>query len=122
MRFRLIDEGYHWSPSKAAKREFAQKMQEIDDFCRKNNISKSSSSDSYYFVIDGQKYRVSNHTVDASNRHAYDWLGNKVRDEYHPNGEEADTVYITAGKTRLIDIYNDLKAGYKLDRRGNRVR
>lgn len=117
---KLLEYG-HWKPSKTARREFAQKMQDIDDFCRENNISQSRSSDSYYFTINGQKYRVSNHTVDASNRHAYDWLGNKVRDEYHSKGEEDDTIYITAGKTRLIDIYNDLKAGYKLDRRGNRI-
>lgn len=32
-----------------------------------------------------------------------------------------DTVYITASKTRIIDIYNDLAAGYELDKRGNRV-
>lgn len=30
------------------------------------------------------------------------------------------TVYIHAGKTRIIEIYNDLKAGYQLDGRGNR--
>lgn len=119
MKFKL-DEGYY-KPSKTARREFAQKMQEIDDFCAKNNISQSRSSDSYYFTINGQKYRVSNHTVDASNKHTYDSFGNKIRDKYHLGGEEDDTIYITAGKTRLIDIYNDLKAGYKLDRRGNRI-
>lgn len=30
-------------------------------------------------------------------------------------------ICITAGKTRIMDIYSDLEAGYKLDRRGNRL-
>lgn len=96
-------------------------MNEIDEFCKRNNIHQSLSSDSYYFNLNGKDYRVSNHTVNASNKGAYDSEGNKIRDEYHPDGEESDVVYITAGKTRLIDIYNDLKNGYKLDRRGNRI-
>lgn len=96
-------------------------MKEIDDFIKANNIHQSLSGDSYYFNIGNQEYRVSNHTVDASNRGAYDDFGNQKRDLYHPNGEEDDVIYITAGKTRIIDIYNDLKAGYKLDRRGNRI-
>lgn len=110
-----------WKPSKTAKKEFAQKMDEIDKFCKENGITKSSNSDSYYFNIDGQDYRVSNHTVAASNKGAYDKYGNTIRDKYHPFGELEDTIYITASKTRLIDIYNDLKNGYKLDRRGNRI-
>ena len=114
-------EGYRWKPSASARREFAQKMQEIDDFCRKNNIHQSSSGDSYYFTLNGRDYRISNHTVAASNRGAYDDEGNQVRGEYHPEGEEEGTTYITASKTRIIDIYNDLKNGYKLDRRGNRL-
>ena len=112
---------YKWKPSKTAKREFAQKMSEIDEFCEKNGINQSRTSDSYYFTLNGKNYRVSNHTVAASNKGAYDEFGNKVRDVYHPNGEEEGTIYITAGKTRLMDIYNDLKNGYKLDRRGNKI-
>lgn len=109
-----------WSPSKTAKRDFAQKMAEIDSFCAENGIGHSASSDSYYFILNDTEYRVSNHTVAASNRGAYQF-GTQVRELYHPEGEKADVVYITAGKTRIIDIYNDLKAGYKLDRRGNRI-
>ena len=117
---RNLKEYSRWKPSRTKAKEFAQKMKEIDDFCNENNIVQSSSSDSYYFEINGQKYRVSNHTVDASNRGAYDELtGSNKRELYHPNGEEDDTIYITAGKTRIMDIYNNLKAGKKLDRRGN---
>ena len=107
----LMEYSYKWKPSKQARREFAKKMQEIDDFCAKNNITQSRTSDSYYFDIDGQNYRVSNHSVEASNLHS----GGK----FHSQGREDDTIYIHASKTRLIDIYNDLKAGKKLDGRGN---
>lgn len=111
---------YKYKPSKTKAKEFANKMNEIDDFCRENGISHSKSSDSYYFNIDGKNYRVSNHTVAASNSKAFNELGEQIRDKYHENGEEADTIYITASKTRIIEIYNDLKNGYELNRRGYR--
>ena len=107
-----------YRPSRTAARKFAQKMQEIDDFCREHGIAQSSTGDSYYFTINGQRYRVSNHTVAQSNRGAYDWTGEKVRNIYHPNGEDDDVIYITASKIRIIDIYSMLVAGRKLDRRG----
>lgn len=110
-----------FKPSKTKAREFAQKMNEIDDFCRDNAIERSKSSDSYYFTIDGQSYRVSNHTIAASNRGAYNEFGEQIREKYHGNKEDDDVIYITAGKTRIIEIYTDLKNGYKLDRRGNRI-
>ena len=94
-----------WTPSKTAKREFAKKMEEVDAFCAANGISQSRSSDSYYFTVNGQYYRVSNHSPESS--------------PYH-HGRDGDTIYIHAGKTRIIEIYNDLTAGYKLDGRGNR--
>jgi len=111
--------GRRWKPSKAQAQEFAKKMDEIDEFCVKNGIKSSMSNDSYYFTIDGQNYRVSNHTVARSNAGAFDEFGNKKRDLYHPEGELDGVIYITAGKTRIMDIYNNLKAGKKLDRRGN---
>lgn len=109
-----------WKPSKAKKAEFASKMREIDDFCSKHGIQSSLSSDSYYFSVNGQKYRVSNHSVEASNAHAYNYLGEKTREVYHDGGRKDDVIYIHAGKTRIIEIYNDLCAGYELDGRGNR--
>ena len=109
-----------WKPSKSAAREFASTMNRIKEFCDNNGISYSKTCDSYYFQINGVNYRVSNHTIETSNFRAYDEFGNKIRDLYHPDGREEDTVYITASKTRIIDIYNDLKAGYKLDKRGYR--
>lgn len=109
---------YRWKPSKAAKREFAQKMDEIDEFCREHHIEQSSSSDSYYFELHGLTYRVSNHTVAASDRGMYDSQGNQIRGSYHPLGERAYDRCITAGKTRLIEIYENLEKGVELDRRG----
>ena len=41
-----------------------------------------------------------------------------MQDSYYSNGEEDNTIYITASKTRLIEIYTALKAGKKLNRRG----
>lgn len=107
-----------WTPSKTAKREFAKQMEEIDDFCNKNGITQSKSSDSYYFFLNDKEYRVSNHTIKASNSKAYNAFGEQVREKYHPDKEKDDVVYITAGKTRIIEIYENLKAGKELDRRG----
>lgn len=111
---------YHWKPTKTQAREFAKKMEEIEKFCREHGIEKSCRSDSYYFSINGQKYRVSNHTVEKSNDAAFDEWGNQIRRLYHPYGRESDVIYIFASKIRIIEIYNDLVAGYKLDGRGNR--
>lgn len=107
---------YRWRPSRTAAREFAQKMDEIDEFCRQNGISQSRSGDSYHFIINGLSCRVSNHTIASSNRHAYDeTTGEQLRPLYHLDDEY--DVEITAGKTRIIQIYNDLKAGIPLDKR-----
>lgn len=112
--------GRRWKPSKTAAREFAQTMDEIRDFCIENHIDQSRNGDSYYFTIDGQSYRVSNHTVEASNRAAYSDEYGQIRDVYHPDGRKADVIYIHAGKTRIREIYNDLKNGYELDGKGYR--
>lgn len=116
---------YKWKPSKAAKTEFANKMKEIEQFCKDNGIQTSMSGDSYYFTIGDQEYRVSNHSVEASNKGAFreDIVTGEmvqVRDLYHSDGRKADVIYIHASKTRIIDIYNDLKNGYQLDGRGYR--
>ena len=74
------------------------------------------------FEINGQKYRISNHSVEASNKGAYNELtGELTRGLYHPNGRLEDVIYIHASKTRIIEIYNNLKKGLKLDGRGNVV-
>lgn len=108
----------YWKPSKSQAQEYAIKMKEIDEFCKNNAISQSFKGDSYYFNLNDIEYRVSNHTIEASNRGAHSDLG-KVRQEYHKNGREENVVYIHASKLRIIEIYNQLKAGKRLDGRGN---
>lgn len=99
-----------WKPSKAAINEFKNEMNQIETFCKENNIIQSSSSDSYYFTLNNQNYRVSNHSVEASNANS--------NGAYHEDGRRDDTIYIHASKTRIIEIYNNLKDGKKLDGRG----
>lgn len=113
--------GRRWKPSRTAAREFAARMDEISAFCAAHGIQQSARGDSYYFTLNGLKYRVSNHTIEASNAAAFDSLtGEQRRELYHSGGREENTVYIHAGKTRIMEIYADLAAGYELDGRGNR--
>ena len=113
-----------WKPSKAKKQEFKRKMQEIEKFCDENKIKQSMSCDSYYFKINGQQYRVSNHAVESriGKIIGYDELMQPIREKLldFETTRDKDVIYIHASKTRIIEIYNDLKAGYKLDGRGNR--
>ena len=105
---------------KTAAAEFAKTMNVISDFCRDNGIQQSRAGDSYYFHINGKSYRVSNHSVEASNRAAYDELtGEQLRAVYHDGGRNKDTFYIHASKTRIIEIYNAIKSGKSVDHRGN---
>ena len=108
--------------SRAKAKEYGEKMEEINDFCRDNGIDVSQRGDSYYFTLNGVKYRVSNHTIKSSDSGMFkkNHKGEvvKVRESYH---YENDIINITAGKTRIEQVYNDLKAGYNLDKRGFRV-
>jgi hypothetical protein len=109
---------YRYRPSKSKAKAFAIKMKEIEDFCIDNGIQSSRTNDSYYFNINGVNYRVSNHTIECSNKHAFNDLGVQTRELYHDYDLERDVIQITASKTRIIQIYNDLKAGHKLNKRG----
>ncbi len=109
-----------WKPSKTKAREFAKKREEINIFCERNNISQSSSSDSYYFTIGDIAYRVSNHAIEKS--YYTDVFGDKIA--YHGDSKDyRDRVFcINASKTRIIEIYGKLKSGKKLDHNGNEIR
>lgn len=102
---------YRWKPSKSSKVEFAKKMEAIDKFCYENKIQKSSTSDSYYFILNGIEYRISNHSVESSNL--------KSGNRWHEKGREKGVIYIHASKTRIIEIYQNLEKGLQLDGRGN---
>lgn len=112
---------YKYKISKTKAREFAKQMQEIENFCAEHNIHASASNDSYYFSINGINYRVSNHTIESSNAKAYNFLGEQVREKYHDDKRKENVVYIHASKTRIIEIYNDLLNGYKLNGKGQRI-
>lgn len=118
---------YRWRPSRSQRQAFARRMEEIEQYCEDNGISMSASRDSYYFSVNGEDYRVSNHTQAASDRGMYrtDPLTGdlvRVRDSYHrlPDGKhEYDRAHeITAGKTRIIEIHQALLAGKKINKRG----
>ena len=99
--------------------DYRKQLDEIDEFCRENNISRSYSSDSYYFTLNGVNYRVSNHSVESSTYK--DAFGNQHH--YHGDSDEyrEEVFCIHAGKTRIIEIYNTIKSGHKVDHRGNRI-
>ena len=111
----------HFKPNKKQASEFAETMAKIEDYCIKHNIKRSMSSDSYYFTINGVSYRVSNHTIEASNRKAFNELGEQIREKYHNDNRDPEKVYITASKTRLIEIHMALLQGKKLDKRGREI-
>lgn len=111
-----------WKSSKSKAREFAMKMDKVTEFYNENNITASKSNDSYYFTLKGKNYRVSNHTIEKSNSATFDAdTGFQKRELYHDTKRDNSTVYIHAGKTRIIEIYNDLKDGYELDGKGYRI-
>lgn len=111
---------FKYTPSRAKAREYAQEMDDIRKFCDAHGIAYSRTMDSYYFSVNGKSYRVSNHSVESSNAHAYAWNGEQIRQQYHAGGRDENTIYIHAGKTRIKEIYEDLCAGHTLDGRGNR--
>lgn len=107
-----------WKASKTKAKEFAIEMKRIEEFCCENGISYSRTMDSYYFTLNGINYRVSNHTMETSNAHAYNDFGEQVREKYHSENDFEELTCITASKTRIIEIYNNLKDGKILDKRG----
>lgn len=101
-----------WKPSKEEAKAFAIKMSEIKAFCEEFNIIKNYKEDSYYFELNGNMYRVSNHSkpLDVD----YDEFGNKIK--YY---EYEGVILIQASKTRIMDIYMALKNGNAVDSKGN---
>jgi len=107
--------------SAAARAAYGQQMREVEEFCKAHEINRSRSGDSYYFELGGQTYRVSNHTVEQSDSgmYGFDFDGSeKTRASYHATRPDVE---ITASKTRIIEIYNALAVGKKLDSRGREV-
>jgi hypothetical protein len=97
--------------SKVAAKAYSAELDNIAAFCNENDIVFSGTMDSYYFTLNNKKYRVSNHSVESSRKNS--------KGLYHTDGRKDDTIYIHAGKTRIIGIYTLLKQGKKLDGHGN---
>lgn len=92
-------------------------MREVEEFVKANNIRQAQNGKSFYFELNGKNYRVSNHTVEASNAGAFNAEGQQVRELYHPNGR-GEEVQIFASPTRIIEIYNAIKDSKQVDGRG----
>lgn len=114
---------YKWKPKKSDVAEFKKKMEELEAFLDEHwrDISASMGRDSFYFVHEGVPYRVSNHSIEASNKRAYNRNGEKVREKYHPDERDKETRYIHASKTRFIEIYNRIVSGVEVDGHGNAI-
>lgn len=121
MGYRMF--GSKWTPNNKEREEFKNKMNEIEKFLDEHrDISASVSRDSFYFVINETCYRVSNHSIEASNKRAYDRnTGEQIREKYHDDERDKETRYIHASKTRIIDIYNAIASGKKVNGRGQIV-
>lgn len=89
--------------------------EDVRRFCMANGI-RMSDSGSYYFELYGQKYRVSDHTVEESNRGAYNKKGIQRRKLYHPNGREADVKYIISSDIEYV--YLNLLNGNRVSSNG----
>lgn len=88
----------------------------IDEFCMEHGITRSASGKSYYFRIRGRRYRVSDHFRWQSDCGMYDQVGNKIRESYKKEGIEERE--IRCGKTKIIQVYNALKAGKTVNEHG----
>lgn len=93
--------------SKTEKREYAEKMRAIEDFCDENGIDIAESG-SCYFILNGKKYRVSNHK--SIHPESYYKFNQSAR---------IPDVDIRASRLRIVEIYNNLLNGFELDGRGN---
>jgi|LakMenEpi03Aug12_release.lakeMendotaPanAssembly.Ray.scaffolds.fasta_scaffold1369336_2 hypothetical protein len=110
---------YKWKPSKSAINEYKEKKDRLDTFLKEHSeIISSTSKESFYFMIDDKYIRVSNHTIAKSDSGMLDEFGNMLRDSYHKTDYD---ICVTASPLRLPEIYQDLKAGIKLNKRGVRI-
>lgn len=78
--------------------------EDIEQFCWENRINRSG--DSYYFTLNGRRYRVSNHSL---------W------ERRNKNARIERCYNIIAQPDCIEDIYTALKYGKYVDARGNIV-
>ena len=108
------------------KRNFAIKMKQIIKFCMANKIYMAANYNSYSFWLNGKRYLVTNYNFDDYKKYLKK-LSNQgfspaamylkmLENEYDDN-----VIRIQASKLRIMEIYNDLKAGKQLDKNGREI-
>ena len=108
------------------KRNFAIKMKQIIKFCMANKIYMAANYNSYSFWLNGKRYLVTNYNFDDYKKYLKKLSGQgfapatiylkMLENEYDDN-----VIRIQASKLRIMEIYNDLKAGKQLDKNGREI-
>ena len=108
--------------SNEEKRDFAIKMKEITRFCLKNNIQIGTNHNSYTFSLNGKNYIVSNFGTDDFKKYIAKLANQGVKEAArYLQILEKEIISIQASKLRIMEIYNDLKAGKQLDKNGREI-
>ena len=108
--------------SNEEKRDFAIKMKEITRFCLKNNIQIGTNHNSYTFSLNGKNYIVSNFGTDDFKKYIAKLANQGVKEAVrYLQILEKEIISIQASKLRIMEIYNDLKAGKQLDKNGREI-
>ena len=104
------------------KRNFAIKMKQIIKFCMANKIYMAANYNSYSFWLNGKRYLVTNYNFDDYKK----YLKKLSSQGFSPaamylkmleNEYDDNVIRIQASKLRIMEIYNDLKAGKQLDKK-----
>lgn len=104
------------------KRNFAIKMKKITKFCLKNNIQIGTNHNSYTFSLNGKNYIVSNFGTDDFKKYITKLANQGVKQAVrYLQILEKEIISIQASKLRIMEIYNDLKAGKQLDKNGREI-
>ena len=108
--------------SNEEKRDFAIKMKEITRFCLKNNIQIGTNHNSYTFSLNGKNYIVSNFGTDDFKKYITKLANQGIKEAVrYLQILEKEIISIQASKLRIMEIYNDLKAGKQLDKNGREI-
>lgn len=108
--------------SNEEKRDFAIKIKEITRFCLKNNIQIGTNHNSYTFSLNGKNYIVSNFGTDDFKKYITKLANQGVKEATrYLQILEKEIISIRASKLRVMEIYNDLKAGKQLDKHGREI-
>ena len=108
------------------KRNFAIKMKQIIKFCMANKIYMAANYNSYSFWLNGKRYLITNYNFDDYKK----YLKKLSNQRFAPatiylkmleNEYDDNVIRIQASKLRIMEIYNNLKAGKQLDKNGREI-